>query len=595
MHFFHLIQQSARHIYHSALPLSPRSSPFRSIIPQHKILVAEFYGCLEAWGAAIQTITASSGGFTHMATFASWIAAARSNGAVGIYDSVTGAPRLSLNSGDQVKAMRGTPDGSTLLCAHQQFSVTAWDIQTGGLIHTLVPEWKVEDIAISLTGRYLACGLSDGSVKIWEVTSKSEVFNFESGSPVTHLCWLEQEEQLVVTGEASIRVWDVVARKALRSIVLEGSICGIVYSQELHTLAIVTTSGAESIITLVDSRKRTPFIRRTSRQISCFTFSQITKQLVCGTSTHGLELFSVPACKRTRLDHPATITSVSVLPNGTAVANVTGTGIQLLSLDKRHTPPRQPTASILTVDTSDEGNIIVIVPTNRDRITLLESATMSPLLTIPVRTHKIPTDLPPILCASLKHRIAFCLFQGGGRTYLEMWKFGGGTPTWAEHVYGTRLVGGISPRGSRLAIWKEDGLSTRVETRNAADGSLKENSMVGWGWRSHPLEVKFESENKFYSYHDTYRIPFVISPISPSTSDTYSVTRGEEQPFDERPRRLYDVDDAHEWVVCSSERVCWIPPGYIGSGGCCHQWAGDVLVMIGQDRVLRSLTFRKLS
>ena len=591
MHFFHLIRQSSRHIYHSALPLSPKSSPLRSIIPQQKILVAEFYGCLEAWGAAIQTIKSSSGRFTHMSTFASWIAAACDDGSVGIYDSVTGAPRLSLNPRDLVNAMRGTPDGSTLLCAHQGFSVTAWDIQTGGLMHTFVPEQKVEDIAVSLTGRYLACGSSDGFIKVWEVTNKSEVLDFESGSPVTHLCWLEQEEQLVVTSEASVRVWDVVAREALRSLVLEGSIRGVVYSQKLHTLAIVTTSQAGSIITLVDSRTRAPFIRRTSRQITCFTFSQITKQLVCGTSSPGLELFSVPASRKRRLDHPATITSVSVLPNGTAVANVTGTGIQLLNLDERYTPPRQPIASILTVHAVDEGKIVAIVPTNRDRITLLESATMSPLFTIPARTHKIFTDLPPILCASLKHRVAICYFQGGGGTHLEMWRFGSGTPAWTIPIYWARFVGGILPSGSRFVILKDRGSSTIAKMYNIEDGECTTANFCVCNWSSHPLEVRFESENKFYSHHDTFRTPFIISP--PTLSNGQSITPGEKQPLDDR--RLYDVDDAHEWVVCSSKRICWIPPGYIGSGRRCHWWAGDTLIMFGQDGVIRKLTFRKMS
>ena len=595
MHFFHLIQQSARHIYHSALPLSPRSSPFRSIIPQQKILVAEFYGCSEAWGAAIQTIKASSGRFTHMTTFASWIAAACDDGSVGIYDSVTGAPRLSLNPGDLVTAMGGTPDGSTLLCAHQRSSVTAWDIQTGGLMHTFVPEWKVEDIAVSLTGHYLACGSSDGFVKVREVTNKSDVLDFESGSPVTHLCWLEQEEQLVVTSEASVRVWDVVARKPLRSLVLEGSIHGVVYSQKLHTLAIVATLEAESIIALVDSRTRAPFIRRTSRQITCFTFSQITKQLVCGTSTPGLELFSVPAFRKRRLDRPATITSVSVLPNGTAVAIATGTGIQLLNLDERYAPPRQPTASILTLHTFDEGKIIAIVPTNRDRITLLESATTSPLLTIPTGTHNSPTDLPPILFALLKHRIAFRSFQVGAGAYLEMWRFGSGTPAWSRSPrLGIPLTCGISPSGSNFVTLTSYGLHTYVETRNTGDGRPRGSCNFDWNQSLHPPEIRFESENKFYCHHDTGRIPFVIS-TSPLASPVHCITPGTNQPSAERPRRHYDVDDAHEWVVCFSKRICWIPPGYIGSDPCGHAWNGNVLIMGGQDGIVRKLTFRKLS
>ena len=592
MHFFHLIQQSSRHIYHSALPLSPKSSPFRSIISQQTTLVAGFHGCLEAWGAAIQTIKASSGRFTHMTTFGPRIVAACDDGTVGIYDSVTGALRLSLNPGDLVTTMGGSPDGSMLFCAHQQLSITVWDIQTGGLVHTFVPEGKAEDIAVSLTGRYLACGLSDGSVKIWEVANKAEVSNFNSGSPAVHLCWLEPAEQLAVASEESVRVWDVFAGKALRSFVLKGSVRGVAYAQKLGKFAIVTTSGAESVITFVDSQTRTPFLRRTPRQISCFTFSQITKELVCGMTAPGLGLFSVPACRRRKFDHPAMITSVSVLPNGTAVANVTGSGIQLLSLDKRHTPPRQPTTSILTVHPFDEGKIIAITPTNRDHTTLLESATMSTLLTIPVRTDTITTDRLPIICASLKHRIAFRLAGG----FLEMWRFGDKSPAWAKFISTWVGVGGISPSGSRLVVMDEHGSRTLIWVWNTGSGECEAEKCVGLPWPTHPLEIGFESEDEFISHHDSYRVPFGISPAEQDPHGySHSVIRREQLPLAERPQRYYDVDDAREWVVYSSKRICWIPPGYIGSGDDGYWWAGDMLIMFGQDKVLRNLTFQKPS
>ena len=593
MHFFHLIQQSSRHIYHSALPLSPKSSPFRSIISQQTTLVAGFHGCLEAWGAAIQTIKASSGRFTHMTTFGPRIVAACDDGTVGIYDSVTGALRLSLNPGDLVTTMGGSPDGSMLFCAHQQLSITVWDIQTGGLVHTFVPEGKAEDIAVSLTGRYLACGLSDGSVKIWEVANKAEVSNFNSGSPAVHLCWLEPAEQLAVASEESVRVWDVFAGKALRSFVLKGSVRGVAYAQKLGKFAIVTTSGAESVITFVDSQTRTPFLRRTPRQISCFTFSQITKELVCGMTAPGLGLFSVPACRRRKFDHPAMITSVSVLPNGTAVANVTGSGIQLLSLDKRYTPPRQPTTSMLTVHPLDEGRIIAIIPANRDRIILLESATMSTLLTIPVRTYTIPTDGPPVVCASLKHRIACCPFGYGRGTHLEMWRFGDKSPMWMDFLLGRKLVGGISPSGSRLVVMDDDGSRSIVWVWNTGSGEREAVDRVGSPWPTHPLEIRFESEDEFFSHHDSCHISFVI-PLSKrgSSSPSHSVIRREQLPLAEWSQRYYDVDNAREWVVYSSKRICWIPLGFIGSAEHSYCWAGNMLVMVGQDGVLRKFTLR---
>ena len=175
MHFFYLIQQSAPHIYHSALSLSPKSSTFRSGIPQVNTLIAEFPGCPDTWGAVIRTITANSGCFTCITTFSHRIAATSDDGTIGVYDSVTGALRLSLSPADPVRAIKGSPDGSILFCAHKGPSITVWDIQTGGLINTFALESQVEDIAVSSTGCSIACGLSGGIVKIWEVANNTEV------------------------------------------------------------------------------------------------------------------------------------------------------------------------------------------------------------------------------------------------------------------------------------------------------------------------------------------------------------------------------------------------------------------------------------
>ena len=189
MHFFHPIQQSAQHIYHSALPLSPFSSTVSFMVLWEKTRITEFLGCPDNWGSVIRTIKASPGGFSCMTTIGNKIAAACQDGTVGIYDFVTGVLRLSLGPTNPVHAMKGFPDGSILCCMHRDNpSITLWDIQTGGLTHTFALEQEPKDIAISFKGRYLACGLSDGSVSLWEVGNKLESRSFRSGSVVTHLC-----------------------------------------------------------------------------------------------------------------------------------------------------------------------------------------------------------------------------------------------------------------------------------------------------------------------------------------------------------------------------------------------------------------------
>ena len=587
MYFFPLIQQSAPHIYHSALPLSPTSSSLRPMILQEKTTISEFYGCPDAWGSVIRTIKPNSGSFTHVITFGQWIAAAIGDETVVVYDSVTGALKLHLSPGGRIEAIRGSPDGSTLFCAHKWTSITGWDIQTGGVIHTFFTQSQVQDIAICSKSCYLACGLYDGSVKIWGVASRSAAATFGSGMRVTHLCWLEPGKQLVVARGTSAQVWDVAAGRVLRSFTMDDRICGVEYAQRLDRFAIVTTSEAKSTITVVDPHTGTSFTHRISQRVSSLALFPITNEFVFSIGTRGVGLFSVPARSWRQFDHLSAITSVSTLLNGTVVANVEGSGIQLLSLDEGHSPPRQPTASSYTVNTLDEGKIIVLHPSNRDPIVLLETATMSEIRTIPTWPSPFRSNVSKILCASLKHHIVVHYVGDVLSGRLRLWCFRDETPSWIDKEPVKRSVGGISPSGSRLVAIDDNSTFSRVRVWDTGNGTRVVDIPIGQPWLAHPLEIRFESEDKFYYHHDTFRTTFTISDSS--------IIRHEQLPRAEQSKRPYDVGGSREWIVGLSKRVCWIPPEYISSFEPSHCWLGNTLIMAGRDRVLRKLTFREPS
>ena len=355
----------------------------------------------------MRTIRPSSGRFTSMTTIGNRIAAVCDESAVEIYDSVTGALRLSLKPADRVQTVEGSTDGSMLFCVHEGPSISVWDIQTGGLVHTLTLDGGAGEIAICSEGRYIAYGMPDGSIKTGEILGRTESAAFGSGLPVPHLFWLEPGKQLVVARGPSVRVWDVVSRQVLCTSTEKGSICGVVYAQKLNRFATVATSKAGSTVTICNLKTGPSFTHRILQQISCFAFSQITEEIVCGMNTPGLKLFSTQSHNQRQINHPATITSISTLSNGTVVANVIGSGIQILSPDQGYSPPQKAMTSVLAVYALDQGNIIAVIPTSHNHITLLESSTMSLLLTIPtLGTQAIPINYPAILCTSLEHRIA---------------------------------------------------------------------------------------------------------------------------------------------------------------------------------------------
>jgi len=538
------------------------------------------------------------------------IAAACGDRTVRIYDSVAGVLRLSLSPPHPVQAMTGHTDGSILFCTHRESpSITLWDIQTGGLVHTFILETEARDTAISLNGRYLACGLSDGTVKVWEVANRTERPAFESGSPITCLCWLAPEEQLMVANEASIHIRDISTGSVLvHGFNMQDPVHGAVFSQKLNQLAVVTGSGVESSITIIDAKTGAFSAScRFKQRLSCFTFSQSVKGLVCGMMTGGLESITVSPWLRTRFDFPAMIASVSTLSNGTVVANVTGSGIQLLNLNEGSTTSQQDLPPSLTVQPLDEGRIVAIVPTDRDRVVLLETATMLPVLTIPARGNlSVPLDRPVVLCASLENKVAVHCFAEGGKEYLELWGLPGGKqimelwgfvhqrPQWTVQIVRPPSTGSFSPTCGRLVTFNHGGVQSCIRVWNTHDGGLLAELVLSDTWIARPLDITFDSEDLFYIHHNTYRTVYFVGDTPPNSHDhSHWITRLRKVPVVDHSPREYDVDDSQEWVVSGSRRICWIPPGYIRSAQASHCWAGDSLVMVVQDGTLRKLTFRE--
>ena len=539
----------------------------------------------------MQTIKGGPEGFTCMAVIGHKIVTACNDGTVSIYDSVTGVLRLSLTTGDSVRAIGGSVDGSILFCTHQQPSITSWDVQTGGLIHTLTLEEKEEVTAISTRGRYIARGLSDGSVKVWDVGKNAEGGALRSGSPVSRLCWLEEEEHLAVAKQESVRIWDVVSWSTLHRFTMQDPIRGVLYSQNLNKLAVITASEGRSTVTIIHPQKGESFTTEIQQQPSCFAFSQTTGELMCGGSIPGLWLLNMEEQRWRHFDHPAPIASISASSNWT-VTNAAGSGIQLLDLGWKYTPSQPLTVPALAVDAFDEGRIIALLSTTQDLIILLESTALSQLFTIPTQNaDAIQSDHTPVLCAVFKHRMAICCLQEGDKWRLRLWRFDRELPEWTVDVNELPLVGGVSPSGARLVTFHNVDHQTHVCMRDTQNGQLQAHLLIDQSSpAAHPLKIKFESEDKFYSQHHSYRIPYVISSSNSGTPRD-SIIRYQQLPFAGESRRYYDVDDAREWVVASSKRVCWIPPGYIGSGQRNYCWAGNALVMVGEDGTLRAIRF----
>ena len=531
------------------------------------------------------------------------IAAECDDGTVRIYDSVTGVLRLSLRPEFPILEMTGAPDGSLLICTHSgRPFITLWDIQTGGLVHTFILAREAKRATVSLKGRYLACETSEDTVGVWETASRTQypdfLDKFQGGTP----CWLAPEELIMVEDFFMVYIRNVVTRgPPVHEFDVTGFSHSAAYSQAFDRLVVVSLCIRKTdsfhfhnrtSLTILDVKTGTPStLFSDGEPPPIIAFSQTTQQLVCGGKNPGLATVDISTGCRAGFNFPATATSISTLSNGTVVANFRGSGIQLLRLDQEDGPPRQPTPPPLAVYPLDKGRIITIVSATNDRSILLESATMSQVFSIPPQEAR-SADNTVVLCASLENRLAVLCFKKRVGSPLEMWKFSHQHPQWTVRTGGPASVGSISPACTRL-VTSHNGsriLGDSIQVRDVCNGRLLAHVSP---LISRPLDIRFDSEDQFCFYYDVHRKPYVIDIVSRiNNTITYSITRSTKPQLERQVLgESYRLDDDREWVVRGSQRICWVPPGYVGHSHC---WAGSSLVMVGQDGTLRGLAFLEL-
>jgi hypothetical protein len=184
---------------------------------------------------------------------------------------------------------------------------------------------------------------------------------------------------------------------------------------------------------------------------------------------------------------------------------------------------------------------------------------------------------------------------------MEAWRSGTPLPEGAEIADEDPPLSGLTPLCTRIATFYG---SPRWELRvkDTKDGTILANLPLGDGGSEIGIgevyDVTFNSTTRFYLKIDGpgrhVQIPCDIVP-SPSGSHSHTITMAEPVPLPEpRTTPPYKLDANCEWVIdAKSRKVCWVSPGNVRRGNGGHFWAGLSLVMVGDDGVVRKLSFRE--
>ena len=612
MQFFHPIQHCAQQVYHSALPLSPTSSQLQKSCLQNFLdkqlsHVAAFSGAPDTWGLLLRTISVRPRQLTSIATSSQRIIAACED-IVSIYDAVTFVLQQSLCAPETVTKIQDSPDGSILFFAHS-FSVTMWDVQTGGLIYTFVTQSKINDFAVSTNGSHIACGLSDGSARFWDIHTKKQNECSKNSQPVVSIHWLLPLELVVVT-QRSVQVYGSGIERVQDCLYTFDLVWGMVcLADENQFLLGLSQPGGKKDPGLYtfEPHKYTPGrsnglgsqggkspISMPLRGLMCPM--RVGNKIACITRPNGVQLFDTDSHNWS--NSPPLLdaaTSLAVSLNRNIVAQ-TKDSIQIFSLDVLETGKAHNTVRLSHVYPLGEKHILCLQPNGY--LTLLELETLQELR--PGDNITPPMSLPKNQLPSAHATSGGPVAELGVPMIMQMWKSGTTLPKWTEVNEEDESLSGLSPNHTRVVMVcssesQQELLVKGVRGRMTLAKAPLEHGDAGT-WKAYDLT--FDSETRFYlkvegpGWH--VQIPYDIIS-SPSGSYSHTITQREPVPLSE-PRVLppFTLDANCEWVIDREARkICWISPGNLRRGNGGHFWAGLSLVMLGDDGVVRKLTMKE--
>lgn len=217
LHFYDPVEDSAPHVYHSALPMVPKSSFLRTWY-QHELSgeVSVVSGVADSWDGSIRTIEAGYA-VTSIAFSKKGGVIAVGGDRVQIFETATGVCVGTLEHEWKVQSVTFSPDDTLVATGSYDNVVRIWDVETGELGESFVAHTGgVNSVAFSPDGAKIASASSDHSVRVWDVASGTCETTLEGHTDaVRSVCWLRAGNE-VVSGawDGTVKVWDTLTAVA---------------------------------------------------------------------------------------------------------------------------------------------------------------------------------------------------------------------------------------------------------------------------------------------------------------------------------------------------------------------------------------------
>ena len=407
----------------------------------------------------------------------------------------------------------------------------------------------------------------------WDIRTKQErtkkIRCFVDGQPAVNVLWLSSTE-LAIASQRCVCVWDITDDDTPRGFLTFDHVWGMVHLEGASEFLVGTMwFGGEAgpgLCTIVSI----PLSCRSGEQcalglptthrerLTCPTF--VGNQVACIALPSGVWLFDIGSqswSSNLPLLDGATSIGISLTRN---LVVQTNDSIQIFSVDVLKSGEVRKNARSSHVYPLGEKHIICVLEPNRHRI-LLELETLRE-------------------------------FRPGDQIYQ--------LSRWAEATNQEAPLSALSPSCTWVVTTTYDLPQRELRVKYLKDGITLTKIPLELGdlGVGEVYGLTFDSETRFHLKIDGpgwhVQIPYDII-LSPSEFYSHTITQGESLPLSEpRVKPPYTLDASCEWVIDAEFRkICWISPENVRRGNGGHFWVGLSLVMVGDDRVVRKLTFKE--
>jgi WD40 repeat protein len=376
------IEQSAMHIYHSALSWTPTSSPTRQLYERELMTEAKLVSAVgPTWDACIRIIPVAIGASVEGVVFSPGgaLIAAHGECCVKVFDAMTGVNRATFDEGESICSVAFSPDDGFLVSGLLDGTMNVWDVQTGMMFRAFKGSSSALSVAFSSCGTMIASGDDDGTVRIWNILSDSCVYVFQGHSArVTHVCWLATWNQVVsASRDHAIRIWDVGKQRCLKIFAQ--------YSEPVAALAssrgLLLVASKYGTVNIYDSQSGNiiHIIKSNNITHSCLSIDG-GKVLVASKNSGYIWDITTKTLTRVQcIDYNGDHATFS--PNGTCVASIYGTFLKIWKTNAGYNHREVSTRVHDTTDDvyiSDEWRVILI---SKKMVNILDATTHETLFT----------------------------------------------------------------------------------------------------------------------------------------------------------------------------------------------------------------------